>query len=81
MGIFILLFWVAMFSLDDAETQNSIFKISECIKVVKYAIKIVQNSTEMRITMVSSICSIVYKNITSGTHSGVQKVFTVKTRL
>ena len=38
-------------------------KFSECIKVVKYAVKIVQNSAGMRIIMVSSICGIAYKNV------------------
>ena len=67
MGIFILLFLVPMFSLCDAETQNSIIKISECIKVVKYVVKIVQNTAGTSIVMVSSVCGIVYKSITSGT--------------
>ena len=57
------------------------FKISECIKVVKYAVKIVLNSAGMCIIMVSSVCGIAYKNVTSGTRNGVQEVFTVKTSL
>ena len=60
-----------MFSSGDAETQNSIFKI--CIKVVKYAVKIVQNTAGMCDVMVSSICGIVYKNVTSGTRKGIQE--------
>ena len=40
MGIFILHFLIPMFSLGGAETQDSILKILECIKVVKYAVKI-----------------------------------------
>ena len=51
------------------------------IKVVKYSVKIVQNSAGMCIIMVSSVCGIAYKNITSGTSNGVQKVFTVKLSL
>ena len=60
-----------MFSLGDAETQNSILKFSECIKVVKFAVKIVQNSAGICIIMVSSVCGIAYKNVTSGTRNGV----------
>ena len=48
---------------------------------VTYAVKIVQKSAGMRIIMVSSVCGIAYKNVTSGTHNGVQEVFTVKTSL
>ena len=41
MGIFILLFcYQCLAHLGDAETQDIIFKILECIKVVKYAVKI-----------------------------------------
>ena len=40
MGMYIVCFLVLMFSLGDAEPQNRIFKISECNKVVKYAVKI-----------------------------------------
>ena len=39
-GHFYIAFLVPLFSLDDTETQNSIFKILECIKVVKYVVKI-----------------------------------------
>ena len=60
---------------------KSKLKFSECIKLVKYAVKIVQKSAGMRIVMVSSVCGIAYKNITSGTRNGVQEVFTVKTSL
>ena len=62
MAIFILPFLVPSFSLGDAETQNSIFKISECIKVVKYAVKIVQNSAGMCIIVVSSVCGIMNRD-------------------
>ena len=79
MGIFILLFLVPILSLGDAETQTAFLNFSECIKVVKYAVKIVQNTAGMRIVMVSSVCGITYKNITSGTHKGIQEDFTVKT--
>ena len=68
MGIFIL---VPIFSLGDAETQNSILKISECTEVLKYAVKIVQNTAGMRIVMVSSVCGIAYKNVTI-TRKGIQ---------
>ena len=34
-----------MFSLGGTETQDSIFKILECIKVVKYAVKIMLECT------------------------------------
>lgn len=39
-GYFHMAFLVPMFSVGDAETWNSILKILECIKVIKYAIKI-----------------------------------------
>ena len=65
----------------DAETQNSIYKILECIKVVKYAVKIVQNTAGMYIVMVSSVCGIAHINVTSDTHKGIQEVFTLKTSL
>ena len=52
MGIFILLSLVSMFSLGD----------SECIKVVKYAVKILQNSAGICIIMVSSVCGIASLN-------------------
>ena len=42
-------------------------KFLECIKV-KYAVKIVQKNAGMHIIMVSSVCGMAYKNITSGTH-------------
>ena len=58
MAIFILLFLVPMFSLGDTETQNSILEFSECIKLVKYVVKIVQNTAGMCIVMVSSVCGI-----------------------
>ena len=70
-----------MFSLGNAETQNSILKFSECITVVKYVIKIVQNTAGMHIVMVSSICGAAYKNVTSGTCKGIQEVYTVKRSL
>ena len=63
------------------KTKTAFFKFSEFIKLVKYAVKIVQKSAGMRIVMASSVCSIVYKNVTSSTHNGVQEVFTVKTSL
>ena len=62
----------------DAETQNSICKFSECSKVLKYAVKIEQNSAEMCIITVSSVCGIAYKNVTSGTHNGVQGFYSEK---
>ena len=37
------------------------FKFAECIKVVKYTVKVVQNTAGMRIVTVSSVCGIVYK--------------------
>ena len=40
MGIFYC-FLVPMFRLGGTEIQDSIFKILKCIKVVKYAVKIV----------------------------------------
>ena len=52
-----------MFRLGGAETQDSIFKILECIEVVKYAVRI------MHIVMVAPVCSIAYKNITIGTRN------------
>ena len=61
--------------------KTAFLKFSECIKVVKYAVKIVKNSAGMCIIMVSSICGIAYKNVTSGTNNGVQEVFTVKSSL
>ena len=60
MGIFVLHFG----SLGDAETKN------KSIKVVEYAVKI--HNARMCIIIVSSICSIAYKNVTSGTHNGTQ---------
>ena len=48
---------------------------------ILYAVKIVQKSAGMRIVMVSSICGIAYKNVTSGIRNEVQEVFTVKTSL
>ena len=69
----------------DAETQNSIFKFSECSKVLskvlKYAVKIEQNGAEMCIIMVYSVCGIAYKNVTSGTRNQVQEVFIMKKSL
>ena len=67
-----------MFSLGDAETQNSIFKIFRMQSSSKICW---QNSAEMCIIMISSVCDIAYKNVTSETHNGVQEVFTVKTSL
>ena len=49
-------------------------KLSEHIKIVKYTVKLVQNSAGMYIIMVYSICGIVCKNVTSGTHNEVQEV-------
>ena len=69
MAIFILLSLVSMFSLGDAETPNSIFKI---IKVIKCAVKIVRNSAGMCIIVISSICGIAYKNVTSGICNEIQ---------
>ena len=43
------------------KTKAAFLKFSECIKLVKYAVKIVQKSAGMRIIMVSSVCGIVYK--------------------
>ena len=40
------------------KSRTEFFKILECIKVVKYAVKL------MCIIMISSVCSIAYKNIT-----------------
>ena len=61
--------------------KTAFLKISECIKVVKYAVKIVQTTAEIRIVMVSSVCGIVYKNVTRDTRKEIQKDFTVKTSL
>ena len=78
---FHIAFLLPMFSLGEAKTQNSIFKFfSECIKVVKYAVKIV-NTAGMHFVMVSSVCGIAYKNVTSGTCKAIQEVFTVKMSL
>ena len=56
-------------------------KFLEYIKVVKCAVKIVQNAAGMRNVMVSSVCGIAYKNVTRDTRKGIQEDFTVKTSL
>ena len=61
--------------------KTAFLRFPEYIKVVKYAVKIVQNSVGMCIIMVSSVCGIAYKNVTSGTCNGVQEVFTLRTSL
>ena len=49
--------------------KTAFLKFSECIKVVKFAVKIVQNSAGMYIIMVSSVCGIAYKNISLVNHT------------
>ena len=61
--------------------KTAFLKFSECIKVVKYTVKIVQNTAGMCIVMVSSVCGIAYKNVTRGTRKGIQEDFTVKMSL
>ena len=77
-GNFHIAFLVSMFSLGMLKPKTAFLKFSECIKVVKYAAKIVQNSAGMCIIMVSSICGITYKNVTSRTRNGVQEVLQLK---
>ena len=55
--------------------KTAFLKFSGCIKIC------CQNGAEMCNIMVSSISGITYKNVTSGTRSGVREVFTVKTSL
>ena len=67
-----------MFSLGDAESQNSIFKI---FRTSKICCQNCAKSAGMCIIIVSSVRGITYKNITSGTRNEVQEVFKVKTSL
>ena len=71
-----IVFLVSMLSW---KPKTAFLKFSECTKVIFCQNS--ANSAGMCIIMVSSVCGIAYKNVTSRTHNGVQEVFTVKTSL
>ena len=56
--------------------ETTFVKFLEPIKII-----CCQNNARMHIVMVSFVCSIAYKNVTSGTRNGAQLVFTLKTSL
>ena len=47
--------------------KTALLKFSECIKIVKYAVNIVQNSAGMCIIMVSSVCGKVNAGVSEQT--------------
>ena len=60
------------------KSKTAFLKLSERIKIVKYTVKIVQNSAGMHIIMVYSVCRIAYKNVTIDTRNEVQEVLQYK---